>query len=271
MPSFGDLLGHRAEGPTVIPVAPEVKLGFGVYYAPTYPPLSNDELAAKVPAWVAAHVPEPLGPALQKFIADRPLVFNDMAKTALPLPPTNVLREEGGLGEEEERRFNAAFQLVVISATDPNQVPRFGLWAALAGALSSAEALNGVVYDVEAMRMLPVGGLPIPPKGEVALGDHVAVRALSDARGGNFVATKGMAKLGLPELWLPDAGAAMLPFVTAVAQTLLDATLRAAHEAGAPVSQVGVDVLTVGATNVRLGYTPGSPLQVVPVPTPAPA
>ena len=242
MPGLGDLLGHKPEGRALIPVSPEVTLGYGVYYAPTYPPLSADELAARVPAWIQAHVPAPLGPALEEFIAAHPLVFNAMTKTALPLPPTEQLRAEGGLGEEEERRFQAAFQLVVVSATDPNQVPRFGLWAALAGAYSSAEALAGVVYDIEPMRMLPVQAAAFPANGQIAVAGHIAVRAVKDPRGGVFVRTQGMAKLGLPELWLPGGDAAAIPLVTAAAQALVDAMFRAAQAAGAPVSQIGVEL-----------------------------
>lgn len=254
---------------TVIPVVPEVKLGYGVYYAPTWPPLSEADLVARVPPWIAAHVPAPLGPALLDFIAQRPLIFNDMLKTALALPPVSWLHEEAGFGGEEERRFNAAVNLLVISTSDPNQVPRFGLWSVLAAAACCAEVLDGVGYDHAAVRFLPVSGPAFPALGEIVVTNHISVRAETDTRARAFVRTRGMEKFGLPDLWLPGDGA-LIPLVAGVAQALLDAMLHAAHAAGAPVSKVAVDKLTVGSVAVRLGYRPDLPLQILPL-APAPA
>jgi hypothetical protein len=184
--------------------------------------VTPDELHAQLPAWIEAHVPDPLRGAMKDFAPS--LTYNDMLKTALALP----LRE--GVGQAELDRLDHSFELLVISAHDPNRVPRLGLWTSLAGAYAAAEALGGVVYDEECQRLLHLQPEPFPAQGEITAGRHLRVAQVVDPHNPGGFMCSGMDKFGLPDLMVlaMEGGEA---FLVGVAQYLIESVLRAAAQA----------------------------------------
>jgi len=240
MPSLTDLFSRAPEGPLRIPVDAVVALGFAVYYVPGYPPLSGSELRARLPAWLDGHMAEPLRTAVKAFAAGPGLEYtDDLQRGAIPLPPYDRLRSEGA-GDEELKRLEMGYQLVMVSARDPNRVPRFGLWTALAGALSAAEALNGVAYDPVRLAVLSLAPTQLAGDGVVRVREHVAFRVGGEEGSSGWVTTAGMSKFGLPELRVGFVAgrAAPLEMLSDLAQQAIDAVLRANHQRPECVTEV---------------------------------
>lgn len=250
MPSLSGLFAKAPEGPLRIPVDATVALGFAIYYVPGYPPLSGPELRMRLPAWLDAHLAEPLRGASRQFAAGEGLGYtDDLQRGAIPLPPYDLLRSEGA-GEEELRRLEKGYQLVMVSARDSNRVPRLGLWTAMAGAMAGAEALNGVAYDPARMALLGLASQAIAGDGVVRVREHVAFRVGADVGGTGWVTSAGMSKFGLPDLRVGfQAGVSPpLDMLTDVAQQVADAVLRTNHGREECVAEVefGPNVVAAG-------------------------
>lgn len=263
MPSFSGLFARAPEGPLRIPVDSTVALGFAVYYVPGYPPLGGAELRVALPAWLAENMAEPLRGAVTQFAAGEGLLYtDDLQRGAVPLPPYDLLRSEGA-SEEELKRLEKGYQLVIVSARDENRVPRFGLWTALAGAMAAADALNGVAYDPARMSVIAPDSPPLAGDGVVRVREHVALRVAETTSGG-LVTTAGMSKLGIPELRVGFARGLQAPttLLADVAQQLADAVVQANHGRDACLDEVefGPD-LTANGVPLAVRYTAGEPGQ----------
>jgi len=255
VPLLDGLLHHGDGGSLAIPVAPSIPVAFRVYYTPGYPPLLAEDLRAQAAAWVAVHVAEPLRSALGPVVASPALVYSDMAKTAFP-PPLDLLQKTE-VGAEERKRFEAAWQVAVVSCETKPQVPMFGLWAAIAAARSAALELHGALFDSPAVRLTPVASYEqgIPGDGVLRVADHVAFPADPDPSGLIRWHTTGMSKFGLPEIVVPAApGSDQGPFLVAIAQHLLDCLLPANH--GRPETLTELVVAADGGLPAALGPAP---------------
>ena len=258
MPSLSGLFAKAPEGPLRIPVDATVALGFAVYYVPGYPPLGGKELRAALPAWLDGHLAEPLRGAVKQFAAGPGLDYtDDLQRGALPLPPYDLLRSEGA-GEEEVKRLEKGYQLLMVHARDPNTVPRFGLWAALAGARAGAEALAGVGYDPARMAVIPLGSAALPGDGVVRVREHVAFRLGGEPGGPGWITSAGMSKFGLPDLRVgfPAGFPPPLEMLADIAQQLIDSVLRANHGRAECISELefGPAVVAAGVP-LALRYT----------------
>ena len=141
MPLLDGLFRKAGGGPVVIPVATRVPVAFRVYYTPGYPPLAPEDLRVKASEWLDEHAEEPLRSALRPVLLSDRLSYTDMPKTSFP-PPLDLLHK-ADVGAEERTRFEAAWQVAVVSCETKPQVPMFGLWAAIAAARSAATELKG--------------------------------------------------------------------------------------------------------------------------------
>jgi len=206
MPLLGGLFNKGDGGPVVIPVAGHVPIAFRVYYTPGYPPLAPDDLRVNAGEWLDRYVEEPLRSALRPVVGSEKLSYTDMAKTSFP-PPLEVLQKED-VGAEERSRFEAAWQVAVVSCEARTQVPMLGLWAAVAAGRSAALSLKGALFDAVAVRLTSIASYqqPIPGMGVLRAADHLAVGS-SGAGGPVSWRTAGMPKFGLPDLELLDAPA----------------------------------------------------------------
>src|ERR1700694_4978826 len=125
MPLLGGLFHKGGGGPAVIPVVTQVPIGFRVYYTPGYPPLAPEDLRVNASEWLDKFVEEPLRSPLRPVVWSGQLRYTDMAKTAFP-PPLDLL-QQGDVGAAERARFEAAWQVAVISCEARAQVPVLGL------------------------------------------------------------------------------------------------------------------------------------------------
>jgi hypothetical protein len=261
MPLLGGLFHKGDGGPVVIPVAAQVPVAFRVYYTPGYPPLAPEDLRVNAGEWIDRFVAEPLRSALRAEVWSDKLSYTDMPKTSFP-PPLEVLQE---VGAEERARFEAAWQVAVVSCEARVQVPMFGLWAAIAAGRSAAQDLKGALFDAVAVRLTSIATYeqPLPGSGVLRAADHLAVGWTSP---GGLVRwhTTGMPKFGLPDLELLEApaGVDLRPLLEAVAQQLIDTLLIANHDRAEPVDQLSVGpeltpLLPTGQAQVRLFYSPG--------------
>jgi len=263
MPLLGGLFNKGDGGPVVIPVAGHVPIAFRVYYTPGYPPLAPDDLRVNAGEWLDRYVEEPLRSALRPVVGSEKLSYTDMAKTSFP-PPLEVLQKED-VGAEERSRFEAAWQVAVVSCEARTQVPMLGLWAAVAAGRSAALSLKGALFDAVAVRLTSIASYqqPIAGMGVLRAADHLAVGS-SGAGGPVSWRTAGMPKFGLPDLELLDAPAGLnpRPLLEAVAQQLLDALLTANHGREEPIDQLALGPglslpLPGGPAEVRLLYLAG--------------
>src|ERR1700694_1590968 len=261
MPLLGGLFHKGDGGPVSIPVATHVPIAFRVYYTPGYPPLAPEDLRVNASEWIDRFVAEPLRSALRAEVWSEKLSYTDMPKTSFP-PPLEVLRE---VGAEERARFEAAWQVAVVSCEARTQVPMLGLGAAIAPGRSAAQGLKGALFDAVAVRLTSIATYeqPLPGNGVLRAADHLAV-GWSSAGGLVRWHTTGMPKFGLPDLELLEApaGVDLRPLVEAVAQQLIDALLTANHGRDEPVALLSVGpeltpLLATGQAHVRLFYSAG--------------
>jgi hypothetical protein len=261
MPLLGGLFHKGDGGPVIIPVAGHVPIAFRVYYTPGYPPLTPEDLRVNAGEWIDRFVPEPLRSALKTEIGSERLSYSDMPKTSFP-PPLEVLRE---VGEGERSRFEAAWQVAVVSCEAKTQVPMFGLWAAVAAGRSAALDLKGALFDAVAVQLTSIASYqqPLPGTGVLRAADHLAV-GWTDGADRVRWHTTGMLKFGLPDLELLDAppGIDLGPLLHSVAQQLIDSLLIANHGRDVPVAELSVGpeltpVLPSGQAHIRLFYSPG--------------
>jgi len=258
MPLLGGLFHKGDGGPVVIPVAVQMPIAFRVYYTPGYPPLAAEDLRVNAAGWLDRYVEEPLRSALKPVVGSEKLSYTDMAKTSFP-PPLDVLQKED-VGAEERSRFEAAWQVAVVSCEARTQVPMLGLWAAVAAARSAALDLNGALFDAVAVRLTSIASYqqPIPGLGVLKAADHLVVGSSSSGSPVNW-RTSGMPKFGLPDLEVLEApaGVDLRPMLEAVAQQLLDALLTANHGRAEPIDQLALGpglglALPGGPAEVRL-------------------
>lgn len=259
MPSLAGLFARGPEGPLRIPVDAVVALGYAVYYVPGYPPLGGEDLRRQLPAWLDSHAEEPLRDAVKAFSGGPSLAYtDDLQRAAIPLPPHDLLRSEGA-AEEDLKRLDRGYQLVVISARDVNQVPRLGLWAARAGALAAASALEGVAYDPARMALLTPSSGRLPGHGVIEVQDHVSIRVSSEPGTSGWVRTAGMSKFGLPDLRAGFPAGLEPPrrMLADCSQQLIDALLRANHGRQECVTELDFGPhLTANDLPLLLRYTP---------------
>jgi hypothetical protein len=140
-------------------------------------------------------------------------------------------------------------------------VPVFGLWAALAGARSAAQDLDGVAIDTTTQRVLRASPeSAIAGSGKLLLAEHVTVAPLGNAPGAATWRTAGMQKFGLPNLQLRGALGEPTLLLVEIGQQLLDGLLRANHGRQQPLAELEIaSELTVqGATAAHLEYVAGS-------------
>jgi uncharacterized protein YegJ (DUF2314 family) len=221
-----------------------------VYFAGLAP--EPKELGA---AWIESHVPAPLGPVLERFVA------SDLVHTAVR-PRDDLPRLDIGLlrlmrmGDDEERRLAAATHGLVLHAEGLLQHPLLHAWATLALGRAVALATGGVVLDPELPRVLPAEqhGAPLPGHGQVALAEHIVVPTSRRADGTMWITTKGMRRFGLPNLELgsvpPGLASDLVPVIDGIAQSLMELALAQASESG----ERGLDAVVVAATiEVGLG------------------
>ena len=259
MLGLGGLLGQHPKGPIRIPVVAAPAIPFGVYYTPLYPPLGSDELRARLGGWLDQHVEEPLRGALKPVVASAELLsYLDLHKTALP-PPTDAAQT--GATAEEAAKLARAWQVMAVTGHPAVQVPVFGLWAALAGAHSAAQELDGVAIDSTTHRVLRADlESPIAGDGRLQLAEHVTVCPLANSAGAATWRTLGMQKFGLPNLQLRGALGDPTLLLVEIGQRLLDALLRANHGREEPLAEleVGSELTVRGATAVHLQYLAGA-------------
>ena len=261
MPLLGGLFHKGDGGPVVIPVAAHVPIAFRVYYTPGYPPLAPEDLRVNAGEWIDRFVAEPLRSALKTEVWSDRLSYTDMPKTSFP-PPLDVLRD---VGVEERARFEAAWQVAIVSCEAKAQVPMFGLWAAVAAGRSAALDLKGALFDAVAVRLTSIASYeqPLPGTGVLRAADHLAV-GWTGGPGRVRWHTTGMPKFGLADLELLDAppGIDLGPLLQSVAQQLIDSLLIANHGREEPVDELSVGpeltpILPTGQAHIRLFYSPG--------------
>jgi hypothetical protein len=263
MPLLDGLFRKAGGGPVVIPVLARVPVAFRVYYTPGYPPMAPEDLRAKAGAWLDEHAEEPLRSALKPVLQSDRLVYTDMPKTSFP-PPLDIL-QKADVGPEERARFDAAWQVAVITCESMVQVPMLGLWAAIAAGRSAALGLKGSLFDAVAVRLTSIASYEqeLSGRGVVRAGEHIAVG--SSRPGGVFRwHTTGMTKFGLPDLEVLEspAGVDLVAVLEAVAQQLIDGLLTANHGRAEPLPEVSLSpelslAVPGGPPAVRLFYSAG--------------
>jgi hypothetical protein len=263
MPLLDGLFRKAGGGPVVIPVATRVPVAFRVYYTPGYPPLAPEDLRVKASEWLDEHAEEPLRSALRPVLLSDRLSYTDMPKTSFP-PPLDIL-QKADVGQEERARFEAAWQVAVISCESRTQVPMLGLWAAIAAGRSAAIGLKGSLFDAVAVRLTSIASFeqPLSGRGVVRAGEHIAVGSASPG-GVLRWRTTGMIKFGLPDLEVLEApaGVDLRPVLEAVAQQLIDGLLTANHGREEPLPEVSLSpelslAVPGGPPAVRLYYSAG--------------
>jgi hypothetical protein len=224
-----------------------VNVGFGVLFSP---PSNNiperGDLIAMAQQWLRGHAQGPLRDALTEYVAS-PLVMMEVKSAAqIPLPELRLLRAMK-LGQEEEQRLTSATHGVMLFASDTLRPPRFGLHAANALAYGIAETTNGVVFDPECVRVVPIRqySKSIPETGRPVMVDHICCPTSAGERRLGLITTTGLAKFGLPNLKISHVPADLLTtmswVVCAIADHLVMATMRLAQERQSAPAELVVD------------------------------
>jgi uncharacterized protein YegJ (DUF2314 family) len=219
--------------PLRIPIPVLVTSTLVVYYParPTTHGIPPD-LVRSDSGWLDEHVPDPLRSAIVMHREQRLLDVRRLPPASLPQLPSISLLRYMGLGELEERILAASTEAALLSAVDLNTDPRTGLWSVTAAAFEVAQALGGVIFDPEALRIVklpPVDGL-FTPRGGIAASRHIVVPISVGESGLGWLTTRGLGKFGLPDIEVRDLPANHLsPFVrvaNATAQHLIEEVSR---------------------------------------------
>lgn len=204
LPFFGL---KKNSGPLRVPLPALLPSAYVVYFRSQRPePPTVEQLRPVVSAWLERHAQRPLLSAIRDYL-DRGLLQLQVGGLDLLPPPPLHLLQAWQPGELEERRFTEATHLVTVYSEDYMRRPHFGYWAALGAARALAEAAQGVILDPAFPRLLPLTSLAedLPADGRVRVTEHIMVPRSVDRRGLMWMTTKGMSKLGLPELEIRDA------------------------------------------------------------------
>ena len=201
LPFFG-----KADAPLTVPLPETVNIAYAVLFEASRHRLpERGDMVEMARLWLDRHAEGPLKDALKEYV-DSPMTVMDLrSSAAIPLPDPSVLRAMG-IGKEEERRLREATHGVMLFARDMLRHPRFGLHAARALAFGIASATNGVIFDPDTMKVVPLGAYdqPIPENGLPVMGDNIVVPASVGSNGLGLMTTAGMTKFGLPNLYLSD-------------------------------------------------------------------
>jgi hypothetical protein len=229
----------KADAPIRVPL-PELSIGFGIYfYLNGRSEPEPDELASMITAWMEAHAAYPLRAAIRECMDQGLLKLDVRDKSFMPTPPLEFLRYMAP-GEEEMQRFQQATPLVLLSLPDQVGPPFIGLWGAVAAARAVAKGLDGVIFDPEVLRLLPIASHtePLPAEGRVKIPEQIMVPFSVDRRGLGWMTTKGMRKFGLPELEIrdvpPDLQGALCGVANGIARFLVAEVSRLVESGGAP-------------------------------------
>ncbi|HSV72969.1 MAG TPA: hypothetical protein VLH79_04350 [Chthonomonadales bacterium] len=113
------------------------------------------------------------------------------------------------LEEAGSRRAASATRVAWLRAVDAPGMPPFGALLGAACARRAAQELDALVVDVTARRALTPGETALVEPEAFALGDVVSVRLRADRDRRIAAHTAGLSRLGLPELEVRGASAAV--------------------------------------------------------------
>jgi uncharacterized protein YegJ (DUF2314 family) len=236
-------LGIKRDDPVSLPLPEAVHVGFGVYFRGERGSVPGaDDLKPVIRAWLADHTTDPLHTVARDYLDRGWLEVQVGSRDLLPSPPMDLLRYLGA-GEAEEQRYEGSTHLAVVSAPDAAVHVRAGLWTALGAARAVAEQFSGVILDPELPRLEPVEsyGEPLPADAGVRITEQIIIPFSVDERGLGWMTTKGMGKLGLPDLEIrdvpPNLASALTPVMNGMARHLARAVVRQAMAEGQPSKQ----------------------------------
>jgi uncharacterized protein YegJ (DUF2314 family) len=225
-------LSNRSAGPIRVPLPELVQIQYGVYFraaASTVP--CPDQIRSLLELWLGDHASEKLRAAITAAAGSGLLRVESRDTRGAPAPPEALLRHLGA-GAEEIRRFQEATHMVLVEMPERVGTPFAGLWTATAAARAVARALDGVIFDPELPRLLPVAisAEPLPADGRVEVTEQIILPFSVDERGRGWMTTKGLGKFGLPELEIRDVPAnldeMLMTLVNGMARHLIARTAR---------------------------------------------
>lgn len=256
--------------------APLVRLLWFVAFSAEMAP-DEAALRAKAAAWMLTNLPPERRDALVAIVNSGDVRFVVLPRAESGLPPRSTY-ERAGLSTLDGHKLDVATHVVAVLTGDWLGPARVGLWASMAATQAMVAELDGVWVDTELDRVIPAktrfrsGGFP----GVASLVQVAVARA---PQGRRWLATRGMARFGLPELSLgnvaPHQAQLAVAFVNGVAQAAAEAVALGFHEA--PKGPMHLpSVLTVARSHVaraggdaapqddavvrvKLTYTPGEP------------
>jgi uncharacterized protein YegJ (DUF2314 family) len=256
-------LSDRAAAPVRVPLPDVVQIQYGVYFCPVERSVPGlEEVTTLLTEWLQRHASEPLRSAIGEAVSRGLLHVETHATCAVPAPPADLFRYLGA-GEEEIQRFQQASDMLLIDMPDRVGAPGIGLWGAAAAARAVAEAMDGVIFDPELPRLLPLATRtqPLPAGGKVEVTEQIIIPSSVDRRGLGWMTTKGMGKFGLPELELRDVPPSVAEMLTAVvngmARHLIARTARLIGPDGPPRELVLEPEIRFGLVEMALDGAEG--------------
>jgi hypothetical protein len=227
-----------------IPVAPA--LTAFAYAAYVKLPSTDVDLPLLGAAWALRFTDEPLRSALERYFDRGAVQTRIAARDDVRAPPIELLRAMR-LGREEERRFEDATHVVLVRAPFVFHDPPLHVLGSLAVANGIAATFDGVVFDPEMPRVLPLGvqTRPFASDGRVTIVDHVmcSMSASPSGDGTIWMTTSGLRRFGLPNLemrFVPSNLVEVLPIVNAVAHRLLGEGFAQAAASGSGLPEIFV-------------------------------
>ena len=226
---------NRESATVTIPLQITVEAIYVVYFAPpTGANPTAEDLAKSIDDYVGAHLEAPIRDAAIALRGSELFSVRTIAVDQLPAPPLNLLRY-GRMSELDERIIQSATHAVVLRGQDLNVAPCLGLWTTLGAALAVRQALDGVVFDPEALRIVKPDALEwFTRRGAIAVAHHIIVPSSIGDTGLGWVTTRGLGKFGLPDLEVrdvpPNLNAPLHLFMDTVAQLLVEAALETVRE-----------------------------------------
>jgi uncharacterized protein YegJ (DUF2314 family) len=193
----------------------------------TNPPADPKQLKPVINAWVQTHAPEPFDQAIPEYIKRDLLQLAIVPRSEMPDIPRDFLKYHGPT-QAALQRFDRATHAAVLIAHEGNGPLHFGFWTLVAAARALCSHFEGVVFDPLLMRLEKLGWDEehIPPPGVFPIAEHIYIPYSIDRGGVVWMTTKGLSRLGLPELELrgvpPDLPPRLTPVINGMARRLID-------------------------------------------------
>lgn len=189
--------------------------------------------------WIEHQTTSPLGPALDHAVNSN-IVKVDVKRMVDIERQLGPDMSDADLAEDVAERISHSGHGIVVQARDDLRYPRAGLWLAYATARALSEKLCGLMWDLDAARLMSpsTSFKQLHVHGTPLVKYFVSVKPMPSKPGIQRVSTCGMPRFGLPELELqnefPVALNLLSDVLLTIAQKLATETMALLTVAGGP-------------------------------------